>query len=73
MYFCVVVCIVCFVSISVLFVFICVLNYFHRVATQLQLNISYHNIKMHGTTVKEDSCSCLLTIFETIELISKHV
>jgi hypothetical protein len=42
MYFCVVLCIVCFVSFSVLFVCICVLNYCHRVATQLQLNISYH-------------------------------
>ena len=39
--FCVV-CIVCFVSFSVLFVCICVLYYCHRVATQLQLNISYH-------------------------------
>ena len=41
MYFCVVLSIVCFVSLSVLFVCICVLNYCHRVATQLQLNISY--------------------------------
>jgi len=40
--FCVVLCIVCFVSFSVLFVCICVLNYCHWVATQLQLNISYH-------------------------------
>ena len=39
MYFCVVLCTVCFVSFSVLFVCICVLNYCHRVATQLQLNI----------------------------------
>jgi len=44
MYFCVVLCIVCFVSFSVLFVFVCVLNYCHRVATQLQLNIPYHII-----------------------------
>jgi hypothetical protein len=44
MYFCVV-CIVCFVSFSVLFVCICVLYYCHRVATQLQLtNISNHII-----------------------------
>ena len=42
MNFYVVLCIVCFVSFSVLFVCICVLNYYHRVATQLQLNISYH-------------------------------
>jgi len=31
----------CFVSFPVLFVCICVLYYCHRVATQLQLNISY--------------------------------
>ena len=47
MYFCVVLCIVCFVSFSVLFACICVLNYCHRMATQLQLNISYHIIT-HG-------------------------
>jgi hypothetical protein len=43
--FCVVLCIVCFVSFCVLFVCKCVLYYCHRVATQLQLtNISYHII-----------------------------
>ena len=43
--FCVVLCIVCFVSFCVLFVCKCVLYYCHRVATQLQLtNISYHGI-----------------------------
>jgi hypothetical protein len=42
--FCVVLCIVCFVSFCVLFVCICVLYCCHRVATQLQLNISYHII-----------------------------
>jgi hypothetical protein len=41
MYFYVVLCIDCFVSFSVLFVCICVLNYCHRVGTQLQLNV-YH-------------------------------
>jgi len=41
--FCVVLCIVCFVTLLVLFVYICVLNNCHWVATQLQLNISYHN------------------------------
>ena len=41
--FCVVLCIVCFVSFCVLFVCKCVLYYCHRVTTQLQLtNISYH-------------------------------
>ena len=47
-YFCVVLCVVCFVSFSVLFVCICVLYYCHRVAAQLQLtNISYHIISYH--------------------------
>jgi hypothetical protein len=41
MYFCVVLCIICFVPFSVLFVYTCVLNYCHRVATQLHLNV-YH-------------------------------
>jgi hypothetical protein len=51
MYFlCVVLCIVCFVSFSVLFVCICVLYYCHRVATQLQLNISYHIKISHELT-----------------------
>jgi len=49
MYFCVIICIVCFVSFSVLFVCKCVLYYWHRVATQLQLNISYH-ISYHITS-----------------------
>jgi hypothetical protein len=44
MYFCVVLYFDCFVPFSVLFVFRCVLNYCHQVATQLQLNISYHTI-----------------------------
>jgi hypothetical protein len=42
MCFYVVLCIVCFVTFPVLFVCICVLNNCYRVATQLQLNISYH-------------------------------
>jgi hypothetical protein len=41
MYFCAVLCIVCFMSFSVLFVCICVLYYCQREAIQLQLNISY--------------------------------
>jgi hypothetical protein len=44
MYFCIVLCIFCFVSFSVLFECICVLYDCHRVATQLHLNISYHII-----------------------------
>ena len=47
-YFCVVLCIVCFVSFSALFVCICVLYYCHRVATQLQLNISYIKTRKDG-------------------------
>jgi hypothetical protein len=41
-FFCVVLCDVYFVTFPVVFVCICVLNNCHRVATQLQLNISYH-------------------------------
>jgi hypothetical protein len=40
--FCDAPCIVCFVTLPVLFVCICVLNNCHQVTTQLQLNISYH-------------------------------
>jgi hypothetical protein len=47
MYFCVVLCIVCFVTFPVLFVCICVLNKCHRVAIQLRLNI-YHHIIYFG-------------------------
>ena len=43
-FLCVVLCIFCFVTFPVLFVCIRVLNKCHRVATQLQLNISYHFI-----------------------------
>jgi len=46
--FCVVLCIFCFVSFSVLFVCVCVLYDCHRVATQLQLNI-YHIIYISRT------------------------
>jgi hypothetical protein len=49
MYFCVVPCIVCFVSSSVLFVCICVLYYCHWLAIQLQLNISYIISLRNGT------------------------
>jgi hypothetical protein len=40
---------VCFVTFPVLFVCICVLNNCHRVATQLQLNISYQIISLYQT------------------------
>ena len=75
MYFCVFLCIVCFVTYSVLFVCMCVLNYCHRVATQLQLNISYRIISYHinkrqwkvclsrylnGLTLLENVCSVTL-------------
>jgi hypothetical protein len=52
MHFYVVLCIVCFVSFSVLFVCIFVLYYCHRVVTQLQLtNISYHIILQTPTCI----------------------
>ena len=51
MYFCVL-CIVCFVTFPVLFVCIYVPNYCHRVATQLHLNISYHNIAIMALRAK---------------------
>ena len=37
----------------VLFVCICVLNYCHRVATQLQLNMSYHNTARLHSTIRQ--------------------
>jgi hypothetical protein len=46
-FFCVVLCNVCFVTFPVLFVCICVLNNCQRVATKLQLNISYHIIYVY--------------------------
>ena len=56
-----VLCIVCFVSFSVLIVCICVLNYCHRVATKLQLNISYHIIVFNhiGSCQRRGDVSCL--------------
>jgi hypothetical protein len=73
MYFCVVLCIVCFVTFPVFFVCICVLYYCHRVATQLQLNISYqYNRHVHRDfliTLYFASCSALTS---TVVLSSGH-
>ena len=55
MYFCVLLCTVYFVTFSVLFVCISLLNYCHRVATQLQLNTSYHIISYRmGSDLDEE-------------------
>ena len=54
----IVLCYILFVSIvlfSVLFVCKCVLYYCHRVATQLQLNISYHIVRIIHPTVVFDN------------------
>jgi hypothetical protein len=61
--FCVVVCILCFVSFCVLFVCICVLYYCHRVATQLQLNISYHIISYHPVDIYTRVTKLLVLLF----------
>ena len=65
--FCVVLCIVCFVSFCVLFMCKCVLYYWHRVATQLQLtNISIYLKKLvfklcySGLIINLVICRCLL-------------
>ena len=70
-YFCVVLCIVCFVSSSVLFVCICVLNYCHQVATQLQLNISYH-ISYHIISyhIRKSKVHLLVFLINLIHLIN---
>ena len=72
MYFCVL-CIVCFVSFSVLFVCKCVLYYCHRVATQLQLtNISYiisislypHGLLLDGSIVLYyETCGLCVAVY----------
>ena len=61
MYFCVFLCNVCFVLFSVLIVCICVMNYCLQVATQLQLNISYHIIVFNhiGSCQRRGDVSCL--------------
>jgi len=55
------------VTFSVLFVCICVLNYCHRVATQLQLIISYR-INLRDAKMYRNS-STLLQIFSSNPLI----
>jgi heme/copper-type cytochrome/quinol oxidase subunit 2 len=47
--------IICFVSFFVFFLCICVLYYCHQVATQLQLNISYHIITAHSIMCEQIS------------------
>jgi hypothetical protein len=63
-FFCVVLCDVCFVTFSVLFVCVCVLNNCHRVATQLQLNISYHIIHMVYMINNEAKQQSIITLTE---------
>ena len=58
--FCVVLCIVCFVTYSALYVCKCVLNYCHRVATQLQLNISYIISNQALNSIHVVVCLCCL-------------
>ena len=70
--FCVVLCIVCFMSFSVLFVCICVLYYCHRVATQLQLNISYH-ISYHTITHHIKSATIEIQSSQYIHLDSHKI
>jgi len=73
MYFFVILCIVCFVSFSVLFVCICVLYYCHRLATQLQLNISYHIVYYYfsnHTVFVAGQCTSLASLPHTKLIIS---
>jgi hypothetical protein len=65
--FCDVLCIVC--------VCICVLNYCHRVATQLQLNVSYH-IEYLGTNLNRNYRPCRfqsLLLFTSLILLVLRV
>ena len=64
MYFCVVLCIF-FVTFSVLFACVCVLNNCHRVATRLQLTdiISYHIISYHIISYRIISYLCFSNYF----------
>jgi hypothetical protein len=63
-----------FCDYSVLFVCICVLNYCHRVATQLQLNTSYH-ISFHITSyhnISHHISHCIISCHIT-SYISHHI
>jgi len=63
-------------SFSVLFVCICVLYYCHRVATQLQLNISYHTISYKKKTkvfILRKACTCRLMVILSYIHISSPV
>jgi hypothetical protein len=75
MHFCIVLCIVCFVSFPVLFVCICVLYYW--VATQLQLtNVSYHIISNQIATSTSDSeriPNSRRTVQEHFEMSGTHL
>jgi hypothetical protein len=72
MYFCVVLCIVYFVSFSVLFACICVLNNCHRVATQLQLNISYHiNTLLAIHLFYEEIIQVFYKLYRIVQMITK--
>jgi len=74
MYFCVVLCIDCFVSFCVLFVCICVLNYCHRVATQLQLNLSYHISYIISYHIISSSSSYhIISYIISYHIISYHI
>jgi hypothetical protein len=62
----------CFVSFCVLFVYICVLNYCHRLATQFQLNISYkfedqhcENLGSHDDAGENSS----LLIYDVVQIV----
>jgi hypothetical protein len=66
--FCVVLCIVCFVSFCVLSVCKCVLYNCHRVATQLQLtNISYHIMMCRGSAMDAVGTFKIVTLINNLK------
>jgi len=72
-YFCVVLCIVCFVLFSVLFVCKYLLNDYHWVATQLHLNISYHIYLIATHTAVVHLCVCSHSVFRILHLLTAGV